>query len=245
MELLKKFDRSVARVEGWITVLVLLFMVVMAGFQALVRNLTRFDVSWANEMLTDMEWADTSLRRSTMWLAFLGASLATYSRKHIGIDILLRIAPVRAKFTMRALAGVLAGLIALVMSVSFWSAVELNLEERPLEVELLSENGSPIHVCDASDAELANLEDLERPGFFCGVRSFFAAFGVTAETGEACFQLIAPVMLLIIGFRLLTYGFGAALLISQGQAAMERADAEELALEQAKNEEIKSVGGSA
>lgn len=244
MELLKKFDRSIARVEGWFTVLVLLFMVLMAGFQALVRNLTRFDISWANDMLTDMEWADTALRRSTMWLAFLGASLATYSRKHIGIDILLRIAPVKAKFTMRALAGILAGAIAIVMSVSFWDAVTLNLSERPLEVELLGDDG-PIHVCEASAAQLANLDDLERPAIFCVVRSVLGGFGVVAETAEACFQLIAPLMLLIIGVRLFVYGIGAVQLVMRGQAAMELADAEELAREHAKSEEIKGVGGPA
>ena len=52
-----------------------------------VRNLTRFDIAWANEMLTEMEWADSLLRKGTLWLAFLGASLATHTPKHINIDI--------------------------------------------------------------------------------------------------------------------------------------------------------------
>lgn len=243
MDLLKKFDQGVARVEGWVTVLVLLFMVLMAGFQALVRNLTRFDISWANEMLTDMEWADTALRRSTMWLAFLGASLATHYGKHIGIDILLRIAPVRAKYTMRALAGILAGAITLVMFVSFSQAVNLNLTERPLEFELLGDNG-PMHVCEATDAQLANLDDLERPTVFCAVRPILAAIGIPAEAPAAVFQLIVPLMLLVIGVRLFASGIGAAVLISKGQAALDMADAEERAAEAAHNEAIKAEGGA-
>jgi TRAP-type C4-dicarboxylate transport system permease small subunit len=86
IEQLRRMDRAWARGEGWLTVLVLILMVLVAGFAAGVRNLTRFDVAWANEMLTEMEWADSLLRKGTLWLAFLGASLATYSQKHINID---------------------------------------------------------------------------------------------------------------------------------------------------------------
>lgn len=242
MELLKKFDRGLARVEGWITVGVLLMMVLMAGFQALVRNLTRFDVGWANEMLTDMEWADSTLRKGTMWLAFLGASLATYARKHIGIDILLRIAPARAKYTMRAASGILAGLITLGLTYSFSSAVVLNLTERPIEYELLGDEGS-MHVCDASDAQINELDDFERPYIFCVMRGALGVLGIPAETPGAAFQLIVPIMLAVIGLRLFAQGVGAVMLLMQGQAAIDRAEAEERAAEQAQNESVTNIDG--
>ena len=41
-----------------------------------------------------------------MWLAFLGASLATHYHKHINIDLLTRLAPLKAKYTMHMLAGI-------------------------------------------------------------------------------------------------------------------------------------------
>ena len=63
IEQLRRFDRAWARGEGWLTVLVLILMVLVAGFAAGVRNLTRFDVGWANDMLTEMEWADSLLRK--------------------------------------------------------------------------------------------------------------------------------------------------------------------------------------
>src|SRR4051794_29642438 len=103
MEFLRRLDRGWAKGEGYLTVATLLLMVLVAGFAALIRNLTRFDIAWANEMLTNMDWADSLLRKATMWLAFLGASLATYHRKHIGIDVLLMLAPKRAKYGLLAI----------------------------------------------------------------------------------------------------------------------------------------------
>ena len=102
LEKIRRVDAAWARAEGWLTVLVLILMVIVAGFAAGVRNLTRFDVAWANALLNDMDWADSLLRKGTMWLAFLGASLASYHGKHINIDMLLRIAPPRLRFSMMA-----------------------------------------------------------------------------------------------------------------------------------------------
>ena len=91
LDTLQRIDRGWARFEGWLLVAVLILMVLVAGFAAGVRNLTFFDIAWANQLLNDMDWADSLLRKGTLWLAFLGASLATYHRKHINIDIVLRL----------------------------------------------------------------------------------------------------------------------------------------------------------
>ena len=232
MEFLKRIDRGWARFEGWLTVGVLILMVLTAGFQALVRNLTRFDVAWANEMLVGMDWADSLLRKGTMWLAFLGASLATYTHKHIGIDVILRIVPARAKYIMLTLSGIMSGLITLGLVYSFSEAVALNLSERPLDYELLGESGQ-IHVCDATLEQVAALEGFEYPGVFCAFRSFLTLFGIHSETPGAAFQLIVPIMLLVIACRLIGKGVGAAMVLAGGTAAIEMAEAEERAREQA------------
>ena len=151
IEFFRRIDRAWARGEEWLTVTVLILMVLVAGFQAGVRNLTRWDIQWANNLLMDMEWADSFLRKGTLWISFLGASLATYKHKHIAIDVLLRIAPLRSKYWMLAISGMLAGLVTLGVTYSFWTAAELNLTERPVEYEMLGDNG-PMHVCDATDA---------------------------------------------------------------------------------------------
>ena len=243
MELLKRFDNGLARFEGQVTVLVLLFMVLTAGFQALIRNLTRFDIAWANDMLTNMgDEADTMLRRGTMWLAFLGASLATHARKHIGIDVITRIAPPRAKYVMRAISGLLGGLIVVGLAYCFSAAVYLNLTERPLEYELLGDSG-PMHVCDASAEEIAKIDDLEKPTIFCLARSVMGAVGIPAETAGAAFQLIVPVMSFVIAIRLFAQGIGAGMILAGGPAAVSRAHEEELRAERAMSESVASMDG--
>jgi TRAP-type C4-dicarboxylate transport system permease small subunit len=225
----RRIDRAWARGEEGLTVTVLILMVLVAGFQAFIRNLTRFhDAQWANDLLMDMEWADSFLRKGTLWLAFLGASLATQKHKQIAIDVLLRLAPPRGKYWMLAISGVLAGVITFGLTYSFWQAVKLNLEERPVEYEILGDDG-PIHICDATDAQLAQLQDISKPMFFCPARSMMKVFGVTAETPGAAFQLIVPIMFFVIAVRLLFYGIGHFRVATGPEAGIHAAEEEEKA----------------
>ncbi len=207
-------------------VAVLLSMVFVASFSASVRNLTRFDVQWANHLLMDMEWADSFLRKGTMWLAFFGASLATHYRKHISIDLLTRIAPLKAKYAMHAFSGVAAGVITMGLAYAFASACYLNLTERPIEYEMLGGTGS-MHVCDATDDQIKDLADFSRPTGFCVLRKVLNTVGVPAETPGAAFQVIVPLMFMAIALRFLGQGISAGFALSKGTAAMEELEAEE------------------
>ena len=227
MEYFRRLDRVWARGEGMLTLLVLLSMVSVAGFSAAIRNLTRFEIDWAARLLTDLEWADSFLRKGTMWLAFLGASQATYYRKHIAIDVLTRIAPLKQRYMMHAAAGVIAGLITFALAFSLGSAVKLNLSERPIEYEMLAENGSK-HLCEGTKEELKSI-DVEIPHVFCGVRSALKVFGVTAETPGAAFQMIVPFMFFVIGLRFLGAGFSAGAAVIKGEDAIHVLEAEEQA----------------
>lgn len=225
MEFFRRLDRSWATGEKYVTVLVLLSMVFVAGFSAGIRNLTRFDIGWANELLNDMEWADSFLRKATMWLAFLGASQATYYRKHIAIDVLTRLAPVKQRYMMHAAAGIMAAFITFALAFSLSSAVKINLSERPIEYEMLAESGSK-HVCDATPAELKQVE-IEVPSSFCTLRSTLRVFGVTPETPGSAFQLIVPVMFFIMGLRFLGIGIGTTMAVLKGPEALEELEHEE------------------
>jgi len=240
-EMLKRFDRMWARGEGWLTVVVLILMVFTAGFQASVRNLTRFDIGWANDMLNDLDWADSLLRKGTLWLSFLGASLATHKLKHINIDVMLRIAPPKAKYTMLALSSICAGLITFGLVKSFSDAVALNLTERPVEYELMAVDGESMHVCDASQERVDQLEGLEKPTGFCMLRSALAVVGVPAETPGAAFQLIVPVMLFVIALRMLGHGARAIAILNGGETAIARAEEEERVRIQAQQESVHSA----
>lgn len=225
MEVFRRIDHAWARIEGGLTVIVVILMVFVAGFQAFVRNLSLFRVEWASKMLFDIEWADAILRNGTLWVAFLGASLATYYGRHIGIDVIMRIVPVRTKYGMRALCNFAASIIAVGLVICFSSASYLNLTERPMELEVLSENGA-IHVCDAPDQELKEL-DMEKPAIFCVFRSVLALIGVPAETAKAAFQLIVPIMFCVMAIRLFGRGVSSTIIFFSGAEAIAAAEAEE------------------
>lgn len=228
MQLYRRLDRAWVRCEGVLTVIVLLSMVFIACFSAGIRNLTRWDVAWANAILTDMAWVDSFLNKATTLLAFLGASQATFYRKHIGIDVLTRIAPLRPRYAMHAASNGFAAIIALGLTFSLGSAVRLNLVERPIEYELLGDSG-PMHVCDARPDQLARLIEVERPSLFCGVRSVLAWVGMQPETPGAAFQTVVPLLFLIMSVRFAAIGIEAAIALKQGDAALERLEAEERA----------------
>lgn len=230
MKALIRLDRVWARFEMALIVVVLLSMVFVASFSALARNLTRFDVQWASQILMDMEWADYFLRTGTMWLAFLGASLAAHHRKHIGIDLFTRLAPLKARYTMHAFAGVFCGLITIGLAYSFSAACYLNLRERPLEYQILTDDGS-IHICDAPDSKLQEFikdnPDFSRPGIFCAFRKVLNTVGIPAETLAATGELIVPLTLFVMSLRFIFRGINAGLAVFEGVEAMERAEEEE------------------
>jgi TRAP-type C4-dicarboxylate transport system permease small subunit len=182
-------------------------MLLVAGFGAAVRVLVRFEIGWAAALLTgDLAWTDTLLRTGTLWLAFLGMSLAAHHQKHVRVQVLLQRAPPRSRAKLLAAGSLATGVISLGLLIAFSHAVASNLAERPAEYELLDEHGSALHVCDASPRQLALVADLTRPAVFCAARSVLALCGVHAETPRAASQLIAPVMLLAVALRFLAHG---------------------------------------
>jgi TRAP-type C4-dicarboxylate transport system permease small subunit len=228
MQLLRRMDEMWASFEKALTVFVLISMVLVAGVTAGIRNIARLDIRWAAELLMDLDFADSYLRKATLWLAFLGASLACYYGKHINIDVVTRYAPLPAKYTMRALAGMIGGLVAVALAYSFASAVYLNLTERPLEYEVMDMNGNSMHVCDASARTLKDLQIKSAPTSFCASRKVLSLIGIPAETPGAAFQIIVPIMFFIMGLRLFATGVGHFRTLTGGRAAIEAAEAEDL-----------------
>ena len=80
MKTLGQINKTIARVEGWLLITVVLFMVTFAFLQVLLRNL--FSQGFMG--------GDILLRHLVLWVGFIGASLATRDEKHINIDILSR-----------------------------------------------------------------------------------------------------------------------------------------------------------
>jgi len=175
-------------------------MIAIAATQAALRNLTNLDFDWANLALEHMEWADSFLQKGTLWLAFFGASLSTYDERHIGIDVLPRIAPPNIKQLIRAVVCTFAAITCFYLGRVFWLSVLNNAREIPLEYSVLGASDEMIHICEAPLQVLADA-GLSRPGLFCGVRSVLEVFGAQMSTPDVALQLIVPAMFIFMAVR--------------------------------------------
>lgn len=217
---LKWIDDGIARGEAAIAAFVLLLMILLAAVQALLHNLASgLELTWANAALTELDWIDQFLQKGTLWLAFIGASLATHADRHIAIDALARVVPGRVRLLMKGVVNLAAGATSYFLARVFFEAVKITGLERPLEYEVLAEEG-PLHICDAS-AEAITSSELTRPGVFCALRDGFEALGVQTETPVAALQLIVPAMFLVIAVRLLARATGAFVALLRDGAAGE------------------------
>jgi TRAP-type C4-dicarboxylate transport system permease small subunit len=203
---LRAFDAKFAQLEGYLATALLLSMILVASLSALLFNVAERGVAWAATALTAMSWADTFLQKGTLWIAFLGASLATHEDKHIAIDALVRTMSGRAASILRAIAALSSGLVACALALVFYRASVASDATVPFEYELLTAHG-PAHICDVALAELGTSS---RPGLLCLARSALASVGIPISTLAGLSQLISPVMLLVIGLRLLARGIGLA-----------------------------------
>ncbi len=172
-------------------------MVLVASAQALFFNIAEHNVGWAQSVLDGLSWADTFLQKGTLWLAFLGASLATHHDKHIAIDVLPKLVSPRARTVMRIVACFGAGLVAFVLATVFYRACLLADATVPFDYVVLTDHG-PRHVCDADGGD--------RPALLCLLRAGFGAVGIPVSSGGGIAQLIVPLMFIVIGLRLLARG---------------------------------------
>ncbi len=212
--MLKRFNDGLARGEAALAMGMLLLMIVVAFAQAFLRNLTNVGVTWANTALGWIDWADFVLSKGTLWLAFLGASLAVHGDKHVAIDVLPKLVSPRVRMILRGVVGIIGSVICLYLARAFWGAVLINGEERPAEFDLLTLEGS-LHVCEASAAQLQDA-GAHASGFFCLLRSGFSLLDVRMETPGAAFQLIVPVMFVFMSARYFGLSINDFVRVSRG-----------------------------
>jgi TRAP-type C4-dicarboxylate transport system permease small subunit len=211
--LFRRVNDQIARVESAVAMAMLLLMLVVAFTQALLRNLTQYGIQWANAALEWIDWGDFVLQKGTLWLAFLGASLAVHADKHVAIDIVPRYVGPKGRVILRGLVGLLGALICWYLARAFLEAIIINGAERPAEVEVFTNTGT-VHICEATAAELA--VGGYKTGPFCFVRSVIKLFGLTMETPGASFQLIVPVMLWVMTVRMFATGIYEFVRFSRG-----------------------------
>lgn len=116
-------DNLFAKIVGNLLIFMLLSMTLLVAAQVVLRNFFNSGISWA----------DVAARHSVMWVAFLGAMLATRSRQHIAIDILTRFIPRKPKNIVRIFLDLFACIAAYYLASASWAFV---LEERDMGTEL-------------------------------------------------------------------------------------------------------------
>ena len=80
MNLWNKLDNKISRLETVLITILLTLMILMAFSQIVLRNF----------FATGIDWGDALVRYLVVWVAFIGAAVATREGKHITIDLLSR-----------------------------------------------------------------------------------------------------------------------------------------------------------
>lgn len=130
MQRLLGFFRSIdlifARIVEILLIVLLLAMMFLVAGQVILRNI----------FASGIPWADIASKHMVLWVAFLGAMLATRSRQHIAIDALTRLFPRRARNGIRIVLDLLAAYIAFLLA---RAALAFVLSERAMGTMLFDD----------------------------------------------------------------------------------------------------------
>ena len=99
-------DRIFAAIIMWLLVAIVLGITFLIGTQVVLRNFFQSGIAWA----------EIAARHSILWVAFLGAMLATRSRQHVAIDILTRFIPRTPRNSVRILLDAFSATIAFLLA---------------------------------------------------------------------------------------------------------------------------------
>jgi C4-dicarboxylate transporter DctQ subunit len=105
MKLLNRFDVLLNKLEGWLLILFLSVMILLAFAQVVMRNVFSAGILWG----------DILLRHMVLWIGFLGAALAASSGRHITIDALARFLPARPRLAVNVLTHLFAAAICFLL----------------------------------------------------------------------------------------------------------------------------------
>lgn len=106
MRVLRKLAEGWAKFEIAMLASILLMMIVLSVLQIVLRNI--FD--------TSLFWIDPLNRLSVLWLAILGAMVATRERQHIAVDVLKHYLTGRSLVIMEKFTQGFAGVVCAIMS---------------------------------------------------------------------------------------------------------------------------------
>ncbi len=105
MNLFKRLNDCLARLEEGLLVTIVIFMVLFAFLQVILRNVLDHSLGWG----------DILLRHLVLWVGFLGASLATKDERHINIDVFGRMLKGKIKILVQMIINLFALYVTLLL----------------------------------------------------------------------------------------------------------------------------------
>ncbi|CUS78472.1 TRAP-type C4-dicarboxylate transport system, small permease component [Candidatus Kryptonium thompsonii] len=118
MKFLSSIDEIIAKIELIILMVLLSLMVIISFTQVVLRNIFETGISWADPML----------RYTVLWLAFIGASIATRENRHINIDVLTRLLSPKLKKIVSVLTNLFALSVCLILLKSSIDFIKIEMQ---------------------------------------------------------------------------------------------------------------------
>jgi TRAP-type C4-dicarboxylate transport system permease small subunit len=119
---LRPVSRFFSRIEDLTLVSALVAMLLMALLQIFLRNF--YD--------SGILWAESFLRVLVLWVAMLGAMVATRLNRHISIDLVARYLPPGLRLATESLMGCTSGVICAVIAWYAFRLVEFEYEDQTI-----------------------------------------------------------------------------------------------------------------
>lgn len=120
MKILKFIDQTFTRIEGWLLILLLTVMVLLAFGQVILRNL----------FSGGLVWGDVVLRHLVLWIGFLGAALAAAQERHITVDALTRFLSSRTKAVVAVVTDLFAAVVCFLLYRASTTFLEFEIADK-------------------------------------------------------------------------------------------------------------------
>ncbi len=110
IQLTLRFDSYLVKIEEFLLILILSFMIIFSFLQVVFRNI----------FSEGIPWADIFLRHLVLWITFIGAALTTRYEKHISIDVLSRFFNKKSNAFRKILINAISGSVCCFLTRASW-----------------------------------------------------------------------------------------------------------------------------
>lgn len=115
---IQKINTFLVSCEALLISVSLMSMVTLAFTQIILRNFLDSAIAWANPFVQNM----------VMWIAFIGASIATKEKSHLKLDIISKFLPIKAKIFCELLVHLLSLVVLYYLSQASIEFIKLEME---------------------------------------------------------------------------------------------------------------------